>query len=249
MDIAAPTSPRERIALPLWTGILGAFGATLVGFAGALGIMIVLMVGAYLAIHKMPLATPGHPLVTLTEFLFYVCCGLFAWRRLDPIRTGRVRRFDRADARVLLLGASGLIVIRIITVAQLALTHQMQHEQAGFEHFTMLTRIPAVTALNVAVTVVTLVLIGPLVEELVFRGLLFGGLLPKLRLWPSAIVVALLFGLVHADPVLFPSLALLGLLTALTYAVTGNLLVSATLHALNNLLGAVVLLTATFRAH
>ena len=61
----------------------------------------------------------------------------------------------------------------------------------------------------------------------------------------GAILTAIIFGLVHGDPVLFPTLAALGLVTALAYAATGNLWVPITLHILNNALGAAFLVVET----
>jgi membrane protease YdiL (CAAX protease family) len=86
------------------------------------------------------------------------------------------------------------------------------------------------------------VVIAPIIEEIVFRGLLFGALAARLGIVGSALVTAVLFGAVHGDPILFPTLAALGFVAALAYAATGNLWVAIILHALNNALGAIFLI-------
>ena len=53
----------------------------------------------------------------------------------------------------------------------------------------------------------------------------------------------------HGDPVLFPTLAALGFVNALAYAATGNLWVRIILHALNNALGAALLIAASLHHH
>ena len=92
-----------------------------------------------------------------------------------------------------------------------------------------------------------LVAIGPLVEEMVFRGLLFGALAPRIGVLLGALVSALLFGLAHGDPVLFPALAALGFVNALLYARTANLTVPVALHGLSNALGAAFLIASSLK--
>jgi membrane protease YdiL (CAAX protease family) len=53
----------------------------------------------------------------------------------------------------------------------------------------------------VVATVVTAVIAAPIVEELVFRGVVLRGLLSRLRAWIAIPVQGLLFGAAHVDPV------------------------------------------------
>ena len=50
---------------------------------------------------------------------------------------------------------------------------------------------------SLVVTFVSLVVLPPLVEEVVFRGFVFGGLRGKLRFLPAALVTSLIFGAAH----------------------------------------------------
>ena len=81
--------------------------------------------------------------------------------------------------------------------------------------------------------------IGPLCEELVFRGLL-AGRLARYGQKPGAFISALLFGLYHANLEQFFYAFLLGLLLAYVYYRTGLLRVSVALHMVLNFFGAVV---------
>jgi hypothetical protein len=240
---------RDRVAVPFWNGILSAVAAVGIGFAVALGAGIVLTIAVVLATGRAPSVTPGHPFAAAIELTMYAAAGSFAWWRLRTAGRNPFGPLHAHGVRTVLLGVSALVVLRVGTGIQLVLTHQTKHVQAGFEHFDVVTHAPAFTAIGVTLGVVTMVLVAPLVEEIIFRGLLFGALVQRMGVLASALVTALIFGVIHGDPVLFPTLAALGFVTALAYAATGNLWVPITLHALNNALGAVFLVGASLQHH
>lgn len=82
-----------------------------------------------------------------------------------------------------------------------------------------------------------LTVVAPLVEETVFRGLLFGALW-RWRGWLfGALVSGVTFGGIHAGGAAteaLPVLALFGFVLAALYRFTGSLLPSIALHAVNN---------------
>ena len=240
---------RERIAVPVWNGILSALGAIATGFAVMFVALVALIVAAVVTTGKPPSANPGHPLAAAAEVIFYVAGGAFAWWRLRTMGRNPFRALTRADVRVILIGVAALFVVRFGTGVLLVLTDQTQHVQSGFENFDVKTAVPALTTLSTVLAVLALVIVGPVVEELVFRGLLLGALASRLGILAGAFITALLFGAVHGDLVLFPSLFALGLVTAFAYALTSNLWVSVTLHALNNALGAAVLIATSLNKH
>ena len=82
-------------------------------------------------------------------------------------------------------------------------------------------------------------IIGPLCEELVFRGLL-AGRLARYGQKPGAFISALLFGLYHANLEQFFYAFALGLLLSYAYYRTGLLRTSVLLHMLFNIIGSVV---------
>jgi membrane protease YdiL (CAAX protease family) len=240
---------RDLITAPFWNALLSAIGAIAVGFAASFVGTIVLVAAVVLATGRTPSLNPGHPLVDASELLFYLTGGAFAWWRLRAIGRHVIRKLTAPDVRAILIGIAALFAVRVGTVIQLLATHQTKHVQSGFEHFDVVTKQPAITAVGITLAVIAMVVAGPIAEEIVFRGLLFGALAPRLGVLAGALISALLFGAAHGDPVLFPTLAALGFVAALAYAATGNLTVSITLHALNNALGAVVLVASSLRHH
>jgi uncharacterized protein len=85
------------------------------------------------------------------------------------------------------------------------------------------------------------ILLVPIAEEGLFRGILYPAIKqtghPRLALWGSA----LLFATVHLNLVIFVPLLLLGLVFAVLYEHTNNLLAPITAHALFNTLNFVAL--------
>ena len=81
------------------------------------------------------------------------------------------------------------------------------------------------------------VLAAPVVEELLFRGLLYRRLREGLPFLPAAVVSALLFGAMHANMVQFIYASVVGLLLAWIYERYGNLKAAVLFHAIGNLTG------------
>jgi membrane protease YdiL (CAAX protease family) len=106
--------------------------------------------------------------------------------------------------------------------------HQQNHVQAGFEHF------KAVSTAAAAMVLVNGAVIAPVVEELFFRGLIFNALSLRMPMLLAALISGALFGIAHGDVVLFPVLMLFGIVQAVAYRLTGNLVVPMIVHAANN---------------
>ena len=140
------------------------------------------------------------------------------------------------DWRVFGYGILGLILVRIVIVVQLALMHQSEHRQAGFE------KIHLGNPLDVALTLAALVVVAPFAEELVFRMTLFRTLAQRLPVWLAVAISSCVFAAFHVDALLFVGLALFGAVLALSYRASGCIVVSMLLHACNNALGALGIL-------
>jgi membrane protease YdiL (CAAX protease family) len=79
------------------------------------------------------------------------------------------------------------------------------------------------------------VVAAPVVEEILFRGVLFSALRGRLRTWWAALGSGALFGAVHGyDITGFIAVSFSGFLYALTYARTGSLLPCMMVHGLSN---------------
>jgi membrane protease YdiL (CAAX protease family) len=89
----------------------------------------------------------------------------------------------------------------------------------------------------VAVALLEFVVFAPVVEEITFRGVLFGTLRRRFPFAPAAAISAGIFAIAHGYGVLgFTSVLWSGLLWAWVYERTGSLLPGMLAHALNNLL-------------
>ena len=76
---------------------------------------------------------------------------------------------------------------------------------------------------------------GPIVEELFFRGFMYGAVRKRVGILPAILITSVLFALLHAHAVGFLPIMALGILLAYLYEKTGTLVTSITVHVLHNL--------------
>lgn len=74
------------------------------------------------------------------------------------------------------------------------------------------------------------VILGPICEELTFRGLTMEYAKRSLKFWPANILQAALFGFMHMNPMQASYAFLLGLLLGYLYFKSGNLLLTIVIH-------------------
>jgi membrane protease YdiL (CAAX protease family) len=88
----------------------------------------------------------------------------------------------------------------------------------------------------VPVQILLIVLGAGIVEELCFRGMLFGGLRERLPRIAAALVAGAIFGLLHAPGgiTVVPPLIFFGFVLCLLYEKTGSIVPGILLHMLNN---------------
>lgn len=82
--------------------------------------------------------------------------------------------------------------------------------------------------------VVLAVVVAPLTEELLFRGVILRGFLGRWKPWSAIATTALLFAGMHINPAQMPVAFLLGLVLGWVYVRTGSLGLCFLGHALNN---------------
>ncbi|VDG26253.1 CPBP family intramembrane glutamic endopeptidase [Lactiplantibacillus mudanjiangensis] len=89
---------------------------------------------------------------------------------------------------------------------------------------------------------IIVVVLGPMLEEFIFRGIFFRRLLPVVSRWQTGLVgvliSALIFGSLHGSLLIWRSWSyvLAGVILASTYLITADLRSSIVLHMLNNLI-------------
>lgn len=91
------------------------------------------------------------------------------------------------------------------------------------------------------IMIITAVIMAPVFEEIVFRGIIQKGLINAgVQPWKAILFASVVFGLVHANPWQFVGAALLGCVLGLVYYKTKSLLLPILLHAFNNLCSSVL---------
>lgn len=140
-----------------------------------------------------------------------------------------------------LMGRWFVIGIALMWIGSLVGTalNDLVYRIAGLRPVDMVTE--TFDMLPLSVVLLGACILGPVCEELLFRGLL-AGRLARYGQKPAALVSALLFGLYHANVSQFFYAFALGLLLAYAYFYTGSLKAPILLHMLFNFYGSAVVL-------
>jgi membrane protease YdiL (CAAX protease family) len=105
------------------------------------------------------------------------------------------------------------------------------------------THVPALEL----IIIVTNVFLTPLVEELLFRGVLYQALRRRMPVGSAILISALIFSAMHLSLVLFIPFTLMGIILAAVYERSGSLIPTILLHACNN--GIILLVIAGNTTH
>jgi uncharacterized protein len=166
-----------------------------------------------------------------TFFLYYVLAVgtvfLVAhnWRKRHT-RTSSYS-FDRRNLSLLPVLAVATVALHVGVVAPLVsiipvpegMDHIFVDETARFGFFGVLT----------------LVVAAPVLEELIYRGIIQDGLMQRLRPVGAILLTSLLFGLIHFNPWQFTTAFILGLFIGWIYYYTRDILLAIGVHLFNNL--------------
>ena len=87
------------------------------------------------------------------------------------------------------------------------------------------------------ITFFTIVIVAPILEELMFRGIILDGLLKRYSPIKSILLASVLFGLVHLNPWQFISAFSLGAFIGWIYYKTQSVSFAIIIHSINNLCG------------
>jgi membrane protease YdiL (CAAX protease family) len=93
-----------------------------------------------------------------------------------------------------------------------------------------------------ALVIITGMVLTPLVEELLFRGVLYQALRRTMPVSTAAMLSAMIFAFMHLNVVLFIPLLVMGLVLALVYEWSGSIVPTILVHACNN--GIILLIIA-----
>lgn len=101
---------------------------------------------------------------------------------------------------------------------------------------------------NNVIGVVSIAVVGPILEEVLFRGAIQGVLMRVCKPWTAILIASLIFGVVHMNPIQIFYATFIGILFGWIYYRTGSLMPSIIGHVLNNSLAAVTMILGTDEA-
>lgn len=122
-----------------------------------------------------------------------------------------------------------MMLIAVINLTILAVTGQFDNPQRD-----LFNDPSGFSWLNFGLAFVAGAIIAPIVEELVFRGLLYQWLRTRTNVTVGVIVSAAIFSAIHGIPIAFPALFSVGIVLAVAFEWSRSLWVPITLHFLQN---------------
>ena len=87
---------------------------------------------------------------------------------------------------------------------------------------------------SVLLRIVTVVIVGPIAEEVIFRGLFLNRLMSKMPVWGAVVISGLIFGIYHMNSVQSIIATFMGIAIAILYVKTKSLAVCMVFHIINN---------------
>lgn len=200
-------------SLPQAWGIFGIFLAASIGTGLAIGVINE-------AIHTRSLSVGN--LVGYTFSMLFVIW--FAWRNKTGRQPVKVLYFDRNPV---ILYPVLIILTLALAVTLDPLTNLLPVPELVEELFAML-------ATKDIYTLVMVCIIGPVLEEVLFRGIILEGFISRYSPEKAIFWSAFLFGLFHLNPWQFIPGFLIGILLAWLYLKTRSLIPVILVHVVNN---------------
>ena len=162
---------------------------------------------------------------SLSLSLFLVEILVIAWLLLR-------RKVKREDFRVDSSWKSRRCFIAILGAFSIMFTMNVVSEWMGLPDYTMKT---VMEVLKSPFGVLSIALLGPVAEEVCFRGAIIGGMLREGRHpWTAILVSSMFFSLIHFNPAQIPFAFVMGLVLGLIYVRTESLLLPIFIHVFNN---------------
>lgn len=122
-----------------------------------------------------------------------------------------------------------LLLVLFLVVETANRLHYIPPPQPIHEMIFMENRAPVL-----GLTILMTCLMGPLAEEVFFRGILFAALRQHLSRWPAMLLSGALFSMVHTNVIGFIPIMMLGCFLAYLYERTGSLSAPVAIHMLHN---------------
>lgn len=170
---------------------------------------------------------------SLVSMIYYLCVFL----SISIIFYRRKRFFEKKDS--ILLGPNNIIIYLILIVTTISLQFGVGMPITELipmnDYFKELFAELSESMTNIW-GFISAVILAPLLEEFIFRGIILNGLLKKVSPIKAILLSSFLFAFVHLNPWQFVSAFLIGLIMGWVYFKTGNLLYAIFIHFTNNFL-------------
>ncbi|MFA5867363.1 MAG: type II CAAX endopeptidase family protein [Actinomycetota bacterium] len=149
-------------------------------------------------------------------------------------------------ARALALAIGWWFAIRVVILVYSVVVTTIAERFGARPPAELTSRVPELFgsgAVGFLLACLVAVFIGPIVEEIYFRGFIYPAFKRALGPWPAMILSGAVFGVFHVNPWLIFPTGLMGVIMAYLYEKEGSLAAPFFLHALNNLVSVVIVYT------
>lgn len=142
------------------------------------------------------------------------------------------KKVKREDFHIDSSWRSRQFVVALLGAFSIMFAMNVVSELMGLPDYAMKTVIEVVKS---PLGVLSIALLGPIAEEMCFRGAIIGGMLREGRdPWTAILVSSLLFGLIHFNPAQIPFAMVMGAVLGIIYVRTESLLLPIFVHVFNN---------------
>lgn len=246
-DIIEPstTEPGEPVVPSAFPRLLPSIGWIVAYFGLQIAITAILIAG-FIASEKMADPALAIDAASATQNPVLIIWGLVAsgmiqlgllWLYLR--KGGRAAAIGLNHFGQLSIGMTALIAVGALLLAATFNALYANYVISGMpmqdEMAKLLASIPR-TPVNITLGIFAIAVVAPLIEELLFRGLLQNALMHHVPAWAAIALSAFGFAVVHMQPLAMPALMALGAAFGYIYYKTGSLRMTIILHMINNAL-------------
>lgn len=149
---------------------------------------------------------------------------------LLPERTMRSGEKRASVGMSLLWAVGGVFALFFLQILATLINFSLFGQVAGSEH----TKQIETLAKYSPVFILTVSIIGPMLEEIVFRKILFGSMRKKIGFWFAAVISSIIFALMHLDIRNLLVYFMIGVFLCFSYQMTRRITVNMFMHATMN---------------
>ncbi|MCQ2380296.1 MAG: CPBP family intramembrane metalloprotease [Victivallaceae bacterium] len=136
---------------------------------------------------------------------------------------------------------AGVILAAVLPFVTLSWRHLLDILEVHAPNQMIAENIVSSSGWNLVLMLVSSILVAPVMEELLFRRLVYGLLLDKCGPLPALVVSSMVFSAIHGSLTAAPALVVVGALLVVWYRRKGNILAPMLMHASYNAVTVVML--------